>query len=121
MIQGVIRKDSRPAISLFVGWDLGVRDIIAIVDTGFSGELKVPPRMIEELGLNITHAQPVLLATEEITQVPAALAFVAMDGTTEEVDVLITEGMPVVGVGLLKRFGFKLTIDFKDNTVLLEK
>lgn len=121
MIQGALRKDNRPAIPLTIGWNLGIQEIVAIVDTGFNGELKVPPQVCNELGLGITHVQPVILGNEEITQVSSALAFVAMEGRTEEVNVLITKGMPVVGVGLLKRFGFKLTIDFKENTVFLEK
>ena len=44
-----------------------------------------------------------------------------MEGTTYKVDVLICEGIAVVGVKLLKRFGYKLVIDFKGNSVNLEK
>lgn len=121
MIQGILREDGRPAIPLIIGWSLGVQEIVAIVDTGSNGEIKVPPKMVNELGLVITHVQGVLLANETMAEAPAALAFVVMEGVTEEVNVLVTQGMPVIGAGLLKRFGFKLTIDFKGNTVLLEK
>lgn len=121
MIQGVLRKDNRPVIPLVIGWDYGIQEVVALVDTGFSGELKVPPEMIKELGLTVTHTQPVLLANEGITHMEASLAFVSMEGVVNEVNVLICMGLAVVGAGLLKRFGYKLTIDFKYNSVTLEK
>lgn len=122
MIEGVIRKsDGRPVIPLTVGWHLGVQDIVALVDTGFGGELKIPPEMVSELGLSVTHTKTVLLANETGVNMPAALAFVSMEGTMNEVDVLICEGTAVVGVKLLKRFGYSLTVDFKNSSVSLEK
>lgn len=122
MIRGVLRRaDNRPVIPLIIGWDLRVQEVVALVDTGFSGEVKIPPKLVDELGLHITHAQAVLLANEGITEMPASLAFVSMEGIKEEVTVLICKGMAVVGVGLLKRFGYKLVIDFKYNSVTLEK
>jgi len=121
MIQGILRKDNRPAVPLSIGWTLGIQNIVAIVDTGFSGEIKVPPDVANELGLTQTHVQAVLLANEETAEVPASLAFVSIEGKREEVGVLVTKGMPVLGVGLLSRLGFKLTIDFKVRTVILDK
>lgn len=121
MIQGLLRKDNRPAVLLSVGWILGIQDIVAIIDTGFSGEVKLPPDVAIELGLTPTHVQAVLLANEEIAEVPAALAFAVIEGKNEEADVLIVRGMPVVGVGLLNRLGFKLVVDFKARTVFLER
>lgn len=121
MISGVLGKANRPLIPLVVGWNRGVQEIVALIDTGFSGELKVPSKMIGELGLEITHAQPVLLADGTNTIMRASLAFVAMEGDTREVDVLIAEGPPVIGGGLLKLFGYKLVVDYKGDSVSLER
>ena|SRR3989338_10204225 len=121
MIQGLLRKDNRPAVPLSIGWSLGIQKIVAIVDTGFSGEVKLPPDIAVELGLTPTHVQAVLLANEQIAEVSASLAFVVIEGEKEEVGVLVAKGMPIMGVGLLSRLGFKLTVDFKARTVSLEK
>ena len=121
MIQGIVGRENRPLIPLVVGWNRGVQEITALVDTGFSGELKVPPKMIDELGLEVTHAQPVLLADGTGITMRASLAFVAMEGETKEVNVLISEGRAVVGGGLLKMFGYKLIVDYKEDSVMLEK
>ena len=121
MIQGLLRKDNRPAVPLSIGWSLGIQKIVAIVDTGFSGEVKLPPDIAVELGLTPTHVQAVLLANEQIAEVSASLAFVVIEGEKEEVGVLVAKGMPIMGVGLLSRLGFKLTVDFKARTVFLER
>ncbi len=121
MIQGTLRKDSIPVVPLIIGWELGVQEIVAIVDTGFSGELKVPPHMKSELGLTITHIQPTLLANDQIAQVESALAYVALEGIREEVSVLVTPGFPAVGSGLLRRLNFQLRINYGNSEVILEK
>lgn len=121
MISGVLGKANRPLIPLVVGWNRGVQEIVALVDTGFSGELKMPSKTIDELGLEITHAEQVLLANGEHAYMRASLAFVAMEGDTQEVNVLISDGPAVIGGGLLRLFGYKLTVDYKVDSVTLEK
>lgn len=121
MIHGLVAKENRPLIPLVVGWNRGVQEITAMVDTGFSGELKIPAKMIDELGLEITHAQPVLLADGTNATMRASLAFVAMEGVTKEVNTLISEGPAVIGGGLLKLFEYRLIVDYKRGSVELEK
>ncbi len=38
MIRGLVHNN-RPLVSLVVAWKLGVQEIVALVDTGFTGEL----------------------------------------------------------------------------------
>ncbi|MBU1015290.1 hypothetical protein KKI17_02535 [Patescibacteria group bacterium] len=121
MIQGGFRGDGIPVVPLIVGWKSGVQEIIAMLDTGFSGELKVPPEVKKELGLVTTHIQPTLLANNQIEQSEAALAYASLEGATEEVTVLITPGFPAIGSGLLRRLNFALAINFRKNIVTLEK
>src|SRR3989338_3860829 len=112
MIKGVIHNN-RPLISLVVGWKLGVQDLIALVDTGFTGELKISPEKAIELGLQTTHTEPVILADEKTVNMEASLALVSMEGSANTVSVLIAQGIPIIGVSLLRRFGYTLNIDFK--------
>ena len=119
-IRGVIHEN-QPLVSLIIGWRLGVQEIVALVDTGFTGELKVPPDKAVELGLEITHAESVALADEKTVPMGASLAVVSMEGTAKVVNVLVGKGVAIIGVGLLQRFGYTLTIDFKQNTLLLQR
>lgn len=85
-----------------------MQEIVALVDTGFTGELKISPEKVSELGLRITHTQPISLADESKVNMPASLALVLMKGVVNIVSVLISKGRPIIGVGLLKRFGYTL-------------
>lgn len=120
MIRGVI-YNNKPFIVLIVGWTLGVQEIVALVDTGFTGELKIPPTKAAELGLQITHTEPVILADEQRVYMEASLAVVAMEGMRNTVSVLIGKGTPIIGVGLLRRFGYALHMDVRDDSLTLQK
>ena len=58
---------------LSVAWNFEVQDIIALIDTGFGGELKISPKMVGELGLSMTHTETVLLANQTVITMPASL------------------------------------------------
>lgn len=120
MIRGIIHRN-RPLIPLIVGWRLGVQNIVALVDTGFTGELKIPPEKVSELGLQITHAEPVTLADEKTVTMQASLALVSIEGTANVVNVLVSRGAPIIGVGLLRRFSYALNMDVKYNSLILQK
>ena len=120
MIRGTIHNN-RPFISLIAGWRLGVQETVALVDTGFTGELKISPEKALELGLQITHAEPVTLADEKTVYMQASLALVSMEGVRNVVNVLVSKGTTIIGVGLLRRFGYALNMDVKYNSLLLQK
>jgi len=120
MIEGVISKN-RPLIPITISWKSGVQEILALIDTGFTGELKLPREKVSELGLDFTHTAHVQLADNSKIDMLASIASVSMEGTKNTVGVLIGEGMPTIGVGLLKRFKYTLTADFKDNILNLER
>lgn len=120
MLRGIIHKN-QPLITLTIGWHLGVQEIVALVDTGFTGELKIPPNKVSELGLQITHTEPICLANEKIVNMQASIAAVSMEGTVKVVNVLVSDGIPIIGVGLLKRFDYALLADFKRDSLTLER
>jgi len=120
MLRGIVHEN-KPLVSLIVGWHLGVQEIVALVDTGFTGELKIPPSKVPELGLQITHTEPICLANNKVANMRASIVSVSMEGAVNVVDVLVDDGIPIIGVGLLKRFGYILNIDFKYDFLTLEK
>lgn len=104
-----------------VGSESSVQEIPVLIDTGFTGELKIKPNKALELGLKTTHAERVTIGDESKVEMQASLARVSMEGISNTVNVLIGKGREAVGVGLLKRFGYVLNADFKYNNFYLEK
>lgn len=121
MIRGVIHKN-RPLVKIRVGSQFGVRDIVALIDSGFTSELKLSHALAAELGLTITHTEPVALADEKEMMWGASLAFVALEGVRQHINVLISEGdMAIVGIGLLQKFHYNLQLDIQYDMLTLEK
>lgn len=121
MIQGFF-NNNRPAIFIVVASSKGgVQEIPVLVDTGFTGELKIGPNKALELGLKISHTEPITMGDGRTSGMGASLARVSMEGIANTANVLIGEGKDVIGVGLLKGFGYTLNADFKYNNFYLKK
>lgn len=120
MVKGIVRKN-RPLINLVVGWGLKTKEIVALVDTGFTGELKLSPKEVLDLGIMPTHLGSIQLANGKDAKMFSGMAMVSMEGIENIVSTLIADGIPIIGVGLLKRFGYNLNIDFKNDFFILQK
>ena len=88
MIKGLIHEN-RPFVRITVGSSLGIQEVVALVDTGFTGELKLSTNEAKELGLETTHTESVALANEQEIIMEASLAEVALEGIKNTVSVLI--------------------------------
>lgn len=120
MINGAI-INKRPLIPVTVAWRLGVQSVLALVDTGFTGELKVSPTEANNLGLQVTHTENVELADNKIVPMSCALAVVNLEGVSNVVSVLIDNGDTIVGVSLLKRFRYIMNANFPLDTLRLRR
>lgn len=120
MVKGIVRKN-RPLINLVVGWGIKAKEIVALVDTGFTGELKLSPKEVLDLGITSTHLELIQLANGKDAKMFAGMAMVSMEGIKNDVNVLVSGGIPTIGVGLLKRFEYNLNIDFKNDLLVLQK
>lgn len=120
MLRGIFYENT-PLVKIPVAWGQSVQTPFVVLDTGFTGDLQVSPKIAEELGLEITGVTSVRIATGQITQVPVAIALSAMEGTLDTIEVLISEGTPLAGIGFFSKFGYKITIDCKNKSVVLEK
>ncbi len=119
MITGRIEEDI-PLITISLGWFSGVKKITAIVDTGFSGDLKIPPSLAQELNIEASYTEVLVLADDRKINIPVGLALASIEGEHKIVSALIGEGVSLIGVRMLKKFGMKLIADFKKETLTLE-
>lgn len=120
MLQGIF-SGNIPLIQVIVGWGQSVQAPFVILDTGFTGDLQVTPKIAQELGLIIRGVTSTRIANGQIIQVPVALALASMENNTNYINVIISSSLPLAGIGLLTKFSYKASIDCKYRTIVLEK
>lgn len=108
-----------PLVKIIVAWGQAVQTPYFILDTGFTGDLQVTPKIANELGLKITGVTQARIANGDVIYVPVALALASMEGATNYLNVLISESMPLAGISFLTKFGYKAVVDCKYRTVIL--
>jgi clan AA aspartic protease len=86
------------------------REVQAIVDTGFSGMLVLPERLVAELGLRPLRTIQGSLADGSVTLVSLFAGQLMWFGRVRVVEVVAAGSLPLVGVHLLS--GFSLAADF---------
>ena len=80
------------------------------VDTGFSGELLLPSRIVQMLGLKQQDSVGMRMADGSLVNVPVYAASLDWHGTSRPVNVLASGKQPLLGTSLLN--GSRLTVDY---------
>lgn len=120
MIRGVF-VENVPFIKIVLGWGRAVQAPFVILDTGFTGDLQVTPKIAKDLGLVPSGVTPVRLANNQVINMPTALAVSAMEGVVNYVQILISESIPLMGISFLSKFSYKAIINCKHKTIGLER
>ena len=113
--------ENAPWIKVIVAWGQSVQVPYFILDTGFTGDLQVTPRIARELGLQVTGVTKTQIANGDIIDVPVALAVASMEGSNNYIEVLISNSSPLAGISFLTKFNYRAIVDCKYRTVVLEK
>jgi len=109
-----------PIIQLAVAWGQSVTYPFFVLDTGFSGDLKINKQIAQDLGLIPLATEPVTNMNGEVVQAPVALAYAEIEGKKRVVSILILDGMLLAGIGLYAKFGQRVILDCKNKTIELE-
>lgn len=102
MIEGIVNAAYQAVIPLFLQGPAGqVRQVEAVVDTGFNRYLILPPSLVAELGLGLTGRSRVVLAdgSEEFFEVHNVS--VIWDGQPRDVYAYVADATPLIGMLLL--------------------
>lgn len=111
MLTGVVNINREAIIRLAVAGPSGQQyDIEAIVDTGFTGFLTVPPARIATLNLSWLSRQPGVLADGSIDAFDVFVASVMWDGRLRTVEVESADTEPLVGMSLLDRHSLHIDV-----------
>ena len=114
MIQGVVNAAYEAVIPLTVQGSAGqTHDIEAVIDTGFTGFLTVPPALVTELGLPLEGTSQATLADGSEVTFDVYDVAVHWDGQLRYVLAEAADTTPLVGMRLLH--SHSLYVDVEDR------
>ena len=114
MIQGVVNSAYEAVVTLPLQDPAGpTRDIEAVVDTGYSGFLTLPPELVDELGLPFAYMGQAFLANDAEVDFDVHYVTVLWDGQPRDIEADATGSTPLVGMLLLD--GHSLTIEVESG------
>jgi predicted aspartyl protease len=92
-----------------------------VLDTGFSGDLKIDWSIAEDLGITETFEVPSVSAHGQRIPVRGVIGHAEMEGRIAPVRILIGEGTPLAGIRLFSVFGYRAVVDCKNKEAYLER
>ena len=102
MTIGRVTNTRKPIVRLTILDSAGHQHIVpVIVDTGFTGELALPPRYVSRLGLAITEAYHGRPVTGEFLSIPAGYAVVIWQNRRRRATFLQVDSEPLLGMQFL--------------------
>ena len=111
MIQGVVNPAYEAVVTLPLQDPEGrTRDIEAVVDTGYSGFLTLPPRLVDELGLPFAYIGQAFLANDAEVDFDVHYVTVLWDGQPRDIEADATGSTPLVGMLLLDRHSLNIEV-----------
>ncbi len=114
MITGEINADREAEIPLNIkSADGRETEIRAVIDTGFTDYLTLPPRVITSLRLVFRELNEFVLADGNVVAFESYTATVIWDGAEKSLIVLASEGGPLLGMSLL--YGYRVIMDVVDG------
>ncbi len=120
MITGVVTQNREATIRLvLVGATGRQEEIEAIVDTGFTGFLTLPPAIIASLGVSWVCRQQGILADGSVRPFDVYAATVVWDGQVRTVETEAADAVPLVGMGLIYGHDLRIRV-MTGGTVTIE-
>ena len=114
MIEGAVSGNSEAIIRLTLRAATGAtQEIDAIIDTGFTGDLTLPPALIRRLNLPWKGRGQALLADGGMHTFDEYVGTASWNGQSLTVEVSSADTNPLVGMGLLR--GHRLSMDVIEN------
>jgi clan AA aspartic protease len=105
VISGVVTPDLEPSLELPVIDPEGGRHLVgALVNTGFTGWLTLPPSLIQAMGLSWHEVGRVVVADGRSVLVDLFDATIEWDGEEMPIKVHEMDAFPSVGLNLLRGF-----------------
>ena len=121
MIDGAVNAAYEAVVPIAVRGPAGrVRDIEAVIDTGYNGFLTLPPVLVGALGLPFATSGQAILADGGEATFDIHSVTVLLDGQPGDANVYVSDTAPLVGMRLLD--GHSVCIDVESGgRVVIER
>jgi clan AA aspartic protease len=117
MMFGVVSASCEAVIKVTVGRaDAPKITVDALIDTGFTSFLSLPSSTIASLGLPWHFSDTGTLGDGSEVVFEIYTGHIIWDGQIQVVDVVASEAMPLVGMGLL--YGFKFQVEVVESGII---
>ncbi len=114
MIQGVVNAAYEAVVSLTLQSAEGrTQEIEAVVDTGYTGFLTLPPTLVNELGLPFAYVGRAFLANDDQVEFNVHNVTLLWDDEPREIEADATGSTPLVG--MLSLDGHSLNIEVESG------
>lgn len=114
MILGRVNDHGEPVVPIRVRARDGVDwEVSAVIDTGFSGYLTLPPELIAELDLPFANRRVLTLPDRQTHEFDAYGTIVVWDGEERGIVALSSRGPATIGIALLR--GCRLSLDLNEE------
>ena len=122
MIEGVVNDAYEAVVTLSMQGPEGqAQEIEAVVDTGYSGFLTLPPGLVDELGLPFAYMGQAFLANDAEVDFDVHYATVLWDGQPRDIEADSTGSTPLVGMLLLDRHTLNIEVESGGRVVIQAK
>ncbi len=109
-MSGTVNANREAIIPIaLVGDRKQLKSVIAVIDTGFTGDLTLSKAIINELGFTIRGIQEVILGDGSFQNFEMCVGTVIWDGQIKRVEINAVETDSLIGMGLLE--DYKLEIE----------
>ena len=114
MIQGVVNAALEAIVPITIRGPMGhTREVDAVIDTGFTDYLTLPPSLVAELGLAFDGVGRVFLADGTEARFGVHIATVLWDGERRDIYVYAADTTPLIGMRMLE--DHDLSIQVRDG------
>jgi clan AA aspartic protease len=111
MINGVVNSDREATIRIVIVGPSGKEEEVeAIIDTGFTGFLTLPPALVTALSLRWLCREPGILADGRVDSFDVYAGTIMWDGKSRTVEVDAADAEPLVGMSLLDRHSLLIDV-----------
>ena len=119
MIQGVVNAGREAVVPLpLQGPEGQVREVEAVVDTGYNGLLTLPPALASELGLSYMGNGHAYLANDAEVEFAVYGVTVFWDGQPRNIEAAATGSIPLVGMLLLDKYTLTIDVEIGGRVVI---
>ncbi|MYI83483.1 MAG: clan AA aspartic protease [Chloroflexi bacterium] len=119
VIEGAVNAAYEAVVPIAVSGPAGrVRDVEAVIDTGYNGFLTLPPVLVAELGLSFVSNGQAILADGGEATFDIHSVTVLLDGQPRDVDVYVSDTAPLVGMRLLDGHGVCIEVESGGRVVI---